>query len=94
MRKSLKGTLLPLPGVMAKQPRRKYLLPSLAGADRSHFNEKNFNNLIGVSKSILAVKGNPEMFIFELGTTAGEIRQLTEVTEPDVSVITNINPLT
>ncbi len=33
------------------------------------------------------------MFIFELGTNSmGEIGQLTEVIEPDVSVITNINP--
>ncbi|HQP55807.1 MAG TPA: UDP-N-acetylmuramoyl-tripeptide--D-alanyl-D-alanine ligase [Syntrophorhabdus sp.] len=93
MRKSLKGTFIAITGSNGKTTTKEILVAILGRSRQVHFNEKNFNNLIGVSKSILAVKGSPEMFIFELGTNSrGEIRQLTEVTEPDVSVITNINP--
>ncbi|MCX8021272.1 MAG: UDP-N-acetylmuramoyl-tripeptide--D-alanyl-D-alanine ligase [Syntrophorhabdaceae bacterium] len=58
-----------------------------------HFNEKNYNNLIGVPKSILSMEKRPDLSIFELGTNSrGEIRRLAEVVKPDVSLITNINP--
>jgi UDP-N-acetylmuramoyl-tripeptide--D-alanyl-D-alanine ligase len=65
----------------------------MKGYGSVHYNEKNYNNLIGVSKSILAIDGNPDFCIFELGTNVrGEIRQLAEITSPDASLITNINP--
>jgi len=92
-RKSLKGTFIAITGSNGKTTTKEILVAIIGSSRQVHFNEKNFNNLIGVSKSILAVQGNPEMFIFELGTNSmGEIGQLTEVIEPDVSVITNINP--
>lgn len=92
-RKSLKGTFIAITGSNGKTTTKEILVAILGRSRQLHFNEKNFNNLIGVSKSILAVQGSPETFIFELGTNSkGEIRQLTEITEPDVSVITNINP--
>ncbi len=92
-RKSLKGTFIAITGSNGKTTTKEILVAIIGSSRKVHFNEKNFNNLIGVSKSIIAVQGNPEMFIFELGTNSkGEIMQLTEVIEPDVSVITNINP--
>lgn len=92
-RKSLRGTFIAITGSNGKTTTKEILVAILGRSRQLHFNEKNFNNLIGVSKSILAVQGSPETFIFELGTNSkGEIRQLTEITEPDVSVITNINP--
>jgi UDP-N-acetylmuramoyl-tripeptide--D-alanyl-D-alanine ligase len=58
-----------------------------------HYNEKNLNNLIGVSKSILSMAEEPEICVFELGTNSkGEIERLARVTEPDISLITNIGP--
>ena len=92
-RKSLKGTFIAITGSNGKTTTKEILVAIMGSSRKVHFNEKNFNNLIGVSKSILAVQGNPEMFIFELGTNSkGEIRQLTKMTEPDVSLIANINP--
>ena len=58
-----------------------------------HFNEKNLNNLIGVPMSILSITGDPGICILEMGTnTPGEIRKLALATDPDGSLITNINP--
>jgi UDP-N-acetylmuramoyl-tripeptide--D-alanyl-D-alanine ligase len=65
----------------------------MKGHSSVHYNEKNYNNIIGVSKSILAIEGKPDFCVFELGTNArGEIKKLTEATNPDASLITNINP--
>ncbi|HOB68821.1 MAG TPA: UDP-N-acetylmuramoyl-tripeptide--D-alanyl-D-alanine ligase [Syntrophorhabdaceae bacterium] len=58
-----------------------------------HFNEKNYNNVIGVSKSILSIDKTPDYCIFEFGTNSkGEIKTLAQMTMPDISMITNINP--
>jgi len=51
----------------------------------------NFNNHIGVPLSILSMKGDEEMAIFEIGANhAGEIAALTSIIEPDMGIITNI----
>jgi UDP-N-acetylmuramoyl-tripeptide--D-alanyl-D-alanine ligase len=53
----------------------------------------NFNNLIGVPLSLLSVKKGIEVVILELGTNSpGEIKILTKIVEPDVSVITCVYP--
>lgn len=92
-RKQKQGTFIAITGSNGKTTTKEILVAIIGGGHPVHFNEKNFNNLIGVSKSILAIEGDPEFFVFELGTNSrGEIRQLAQVTEPDVSLITNINP--
>lgn len=92
-RKKTPGTVIALTGSNGKTTTKEILVTMIGKERKVHFNERNFNNLIGVSKSILSVEGNPDFLVFELGTNSrGEIRQLAEVTEPDVSLITNINP--
>jgi UDP-N-acetylmuramoyl-tripeptide--D-alanyl-D-alanine ligase len=92
-RERTEGTFIAITGSNGKTTTKEILVGMIGGAWPVHYNEKNFNNLIGVSTSILALEGNPRFSVFELGTNAkGEIRRLTEVTEPDVSLITNINP--
>lgn len=92
-RRQIQGTFITITGSNGKTT-TKEILAAIIGRERKvHFNKKNYNNLIGVSKSILAIEGSPDYLIFELGTNnRGEIRQLTQVTEPDISLITNINP--
>ncbi|HBA53748.1 MAG: UDP-N-acetylmuramoyl-tripeptide--D-alanyl-D-alanine ligase [Syntrophorhabdus aromaticivorans] len=88
-----KGTCIALTGSNGKTTTKEILVRIIGGVHPVHYNEKNYNNLIGVAKSILSIKGAPEYFIFELGTNSrGEIKRLAKVTEPDVSLITNINP--
>jgi UDP-N-acetylmuramoyl-tripeptide--D-alanyl-D-alanine ligase len=56
-------------------------------------NEKNYNNQVGVAKTMLAIEGSPDYCIFELGTNhKGEIRTLTRMVRPHMSLITNVAP--
>ena len=51
----------------------------------------NFNNLIGVPLTLLRLTESHELAVLELGMNVpGEIKTLTEISRPDVGVITNI----
>ncbi len=52
---------------------------------------KNFNNEIGVSKTILSLKETDEVLVIELGMDhAGEMRVLSKIVKPDYVILTNI----
>jgi len=88
-----KSSVIAITGSNGKTTTKEILANILKNGFSVHYNEKNFNNAIGVSKSILSMEGEPEFCIFELGTNSkGEIKQLAQLTEPDVSLITNVNP--
>lgn len=54
----------------------------------------NLNNHVGLPLSILNISVDDEIAILEMAMSSkGEIRLLTEIAPPDVSVITNINPV-
>ena len=54
-------------------------------------NKGNFNNLIGLPLSLLSLKPEHERAVLEMGMSrAGEISRLTEITKPDLGLITNI----
>lgn len=92
-RRQVPGTYAAITGSNGKTTTKEILVTILQRAGKVHWNEKNFNNLIGVSKSLLDVKEDPDFLIFELGTNSkGEIKRLAQVVEPDVSLITNVNP--
>lgn len=56
-------------------------------------NERNYNNRIGVSQTLLDIEGSPAFTIMELGTNnRGEIAELASLVKPDMSLITNVNP--
>ncbi len=51
----------------------------------------NLNNLIGVPLTLLTLTENERVAVLEMGMNVpGEIRRLTEIAEPDVGLITNI----
>jgi UDP-N-acetylmuramoyl-tripeptide--D-alanyl-D-alanine ligase len=53
----------------------------------------SYNNLIGISLTILRLSAEHRVAVFELGTNRpGEIRQLARLCRPSVAVITNIGP--
>lgn len=55
--------------------------------------EGNLNNLIGLPQTIFRINDEYELVILEMGTnTRGEIKQLTQIAEPDIGLITNIGP--
>ncbi|MCH2174604.1 MAG: UDP-N-acetylmuramoyl-tripeptide--D-alanyl-D-alanine ligase [Lentisphaeria bacterium] len=61
------------------------------GKEAVYFTQANTNNLIGAAQNLLKVSPLQKIAILELGTNApGEIKRLTEITEPDIRIITNI----
>jgi UDP-N-acetylmuramoyl-tripeptide--D-alanyl-D-alanine ligase len=53
--------------------------------------KENLNNLIGVPLTLLALTARERVVVLEMGMNVpGEIRRLTEIAEPDVGLITNI----
>ena len=92
-RRKLATTCIAITGSNGKTTTKEILVHMIKDHSSVHYNEKNYNNIIGVSKSILAIEGQPDFCVFELGTNArGEIKKLAETTSPDASLITNINP--
>jgi len=80
-------------GSNGKTTTKELLINMTKRAFAVHYNEKNYNNLIGVSMSILSIVGKPDISIFELGTNSrGEIRRLADIVRPKISLITNVNP--
>ena len=53
--------------------------------------KENFNNLIGVPKTLLAVKPSADVALIECGISElGEMERLSEVVQPDVAIITGL----
>ena len=53
--------------------------------------EANFNNEVGIPQTLLGINANHRAAVIEMGMCAmGEIASLSKITEPDISVITNI----
>ena len=92
-RRHTKAKYIAITGSNGKTTTKEILAHIIKNSFTVHYNEKNYNNVIGVSKSILSMESSSDICIFELGTNSkGEIRTLAEITKPDVSLITNINP--
>lgn len=53
--------------------------------------EANFNNEVGIPQTLLGINASHRAAVIEMGMCAmGEIASLSKITEPDISVITNI----
>jgi UDP-N-acetylmuramoyl-tripeptide--D-alanyl-D-alanine ligase len=92
-RDTLSGAFISITGSNGKTTTKEILAAMMKKRYSVHCNEKNLNNLIGVPMSILSIDGDPDVCILELGTNMpGEIKKLAVATDPDVSLITNVNP--
>jgi UDP-N-acetylmuramoyl-tripeptide--D-alanyl-D-alanine ligase len=92
-RETLSGTFIAITGSNGKTTTKEILALMLKKRFNIHYNQKNLNNLIGLPMSILAIAGEPDVCIMELGTNMpGEIKKLAVTTDPDIALITNVNP--
>lgn len=58
---------------------------------KTHKSELNFNNEIGLCKTILSMPENTEVLILEMGMRGlGEIELLSKYSEPDIAIIANV----
>lgn len=91
-RKRTPCTFIGITGSNGKTTTKELLIHIIGDLFAVAFNEKNYNNQVGVAKTMLAIAGRPKYGIFELGTNQeGEIGVLTGIVQPHVSLITNVN---
>lgn len=58
---------------------------------KTHKSELNFNNEIGICKTILSMPEDTEVLILEMGMRGlGEIEMLSKYSEPDITIIANV----
>ncbi|WP_278960323.1 UDP-N-acetylmuramoyl-tripeptide--D-alanyl-D-alanine ligase [Lactobacillus apis] len=84
-------TVVAITGSNGKTTTKDMTAAVLAKRFNVHKTNANFNNEIGVPMTILDMKPNTEILVLEMGMDhAGQLHQLSELTHPDVTVITMI----
>jgi UDP-N-acetylmuramoyl-tripeptide--D-alanyl-D-alanine ligase len=85
--------ILALTGSNGKTTTKELLKAVLTTRYRVMATEGNFNNLIGVPKTLFRLGEGEEIAVIEMGMNDfGEIDRLTEITQPNVGLITNVAP--
>lgn len=92
-RNSKKINMIVITGTVGKTSTKEYLYNILKKKYKTARNKKNYNNLIGVPLEILKIK-DEEYGVFEIGTSRfGEIERLSQITNPNSGIITEITPV-
>ena len=90
-RRRMTGTVIGLTGSNGKTTTKELLHSVLSQRFRTHATKGNLNNHIGVPLTLLSMPLDTEVAIVEMGANhVGEIRELAEIAEPDLGLITNI----
>ena len=80
-------------GSVGKTTTRQITYHVLSQHFRARQAQKNFNNYIGLPLTLLAADPDDQIVIAELGANRpGEIAYLTRIAQPDIAVITNVQP--
>ena len=83
--------LIGITGSSGKTTTKDMLASILSRTGRTLKTEENFNNEIGVPKTLLSLSKSHKFAVIEMAMQgAGEIKELARITRPDVAVITNI----
>lgn len=86
-------TVIAVTGSNGKSTTKEMIATALSDARKVIKTEGNFNNLIGLPLQIMRILPEHEVAVLEMGMNApGEIKRLTEIANPDVGIITNVNP--
>ncbi|MDM8335247.1 Mur ligase family protein [Wolbachia pipientis] len=85
--------IIAVTGSVGKTTMKDMLHTVLSQYGVSHVNEGNLNNNIGLPLTILKAPENCQYLILEMGMNkAGEIKELSKISNPDIAVITNVEP--
>ena len=91
-RKNINTKIIAITGSSGKTTLKELLGNSLKKISKVSISLKSYNNKYGVPLSLFNLKPNDHYGVLELGMDKkGEIDYLSKITEPDISVITNIN---
>jgi len=81
-------------GSVGKTTTKEITATMLATRYRVVKSEKNYNNEIGLPLTILQITAEDEVAVLEMAMRGpGDIKRLTEIAPPDVSVLTGIHPV-
>lgn len=93
-RRQYQGTLIALTGSSGKTTTKEELKAALSAYAPTYATSGNFNNFVGVPRSLLDLDMNAKFAIIEMGMSArGEIDYLTSLAEPDIALVTNVYPM-
>ena len=91
-RDNINTNIIAITGSCGKTTLKELLGNSLRKISKVSISPKSYNNKYGVPVSLLNLKANDNFGILEVGMDKkGEIDYLSNIIQPDVSVITNIN---
>jgi alanine racemase len=83
--------IIAVTGSNGKTTTKNMISAVLAAKFRVFFTDKNYNNEIGLPKSMLELDDSYDVAVFEMGMNhLGEIETLSNIAKPDIAVITNI----
>lgn len=86
--------VIAITGSVGKTTTKDMLHTALLQYGVSHVNEGNLNNNIGLPLTILKAPKDCQYLILEMGMNrAGEIKELSKISSPNIAVITNIEPV-
>ena len=86
-------TVVGITGSNGKTTTKDMIAAVLSKRFNVHKTQANFNNEIGVPMTILEMKPNTEILVLEMGMDRpGQLHHLSELTHPDVAVITKKIP--
>ena len=89
-----KGTVIALTGSSGKTTTKELLKETLSNYGKTYATTGNFNNHIGVPRSLLDIDMTSQFAVIEMGMSSlGEISYLTSLTKPDVALVTNVYPM-
>lgn len=90
-RRKLKIPIIAITGTNGKTTTKELTAVILAKEFKVAFTQGNFNNHIGVPLTLLSMNETHEIGVVEMGANhPGEIKELCEIADPDIGVITNI----
>ncbi len=90
-RNLLNVKIIAVTGSVGKTTTKNMIAEVLSSKYKVFSTDKNFNNEIGLPKSILSLDETYEFAVLEIGMNhSGEIKTLSKISCPDIAVITNI----
>jgi murE/murF fusion protein len=90
-RKKFSLPVIAITGSVGKTSTKEMIALALSASKSVYKTEGNFNNVIGVPKTLLGINSSHTAAVIEIGMNhAGEISRLTKAVCPDICVITNI----
>lgn len=90
-RKKINPKVVSITGSSGKTTTKEIVSAVLSAKYKTHKTEKNYNNEIGLPKTILEMPSDTEVLILELAMRGlGEISLLSKTSYPDIGIITNV----